>query len=393
MSEGNKGNKRKTVALALGSGGARGYAHIGVVEVLEERGYDIIAVSGCSMGALVGGIYAAGQLKKFKDWATGLDRFDILKLLDVSFSSPGAIRGEKIFSVVRDLIGDTLIEQLPIPYTAVATDLLKHKEVWFQEGPLHQAIRASVAIPSFMTPELVKNRVLVDGALLNPLPIIPTISAHADLIVAVNLSYYDAQFEQRFYRDVEVKEGKNIEEWFSDMWSKAALLFDKEPSSGTKALSPVADEGPGAGVVNDRTDAGSQPGTGQQIEHAAVSPSDASPAVTTSDLKELSIEGSALDRNKLDGAVEELSGIKKSEREVRVHRNLAFGKIDAMNMAFEAMQSSLTQYKLAGYPPDILINIPKVVCKTFDYHKAPELIRLGREIAGKTLEQYESGFS
>jgi len=391
MGEGKKGNKRKTVALVLGSGGARGYAHIGVIEVLEERGYDIIAVSGCSMGALVGGIYAAGQLKKFKDWATGLDRFDILKLLDVSFSSPGAIRGEKIFSVVRDLIGDTLIEQLPIPYTAVATDLLKHKEVWFQEGPLHQAIRASVAIPSFMTPELIRNRVLVDGALLNPLPIIPTISVHADLIVAVNLSHYDAQFEQRFYRDVEVKEGKSIEEWFSDMWSKAAVLFDRESSSGTKAISTVTDEDPEAELVIDRVGTGRQSGTEQQTEHAPVSAIDENPAVKASELKELSVEGSALDRSKLDGAEKELSGIKKSEREVRIQRNLAFGKIDAMNMAFETMQSSLTQYKLAGYPPDILINIPKVVCKTFDYHKAPELIRLGREIAGKTLEQYENG--
>lgn len=166
----------KTVALTLGSGGARGYAHIGAIEVLVERGYDIVAISGCSMGALIGGMFGAGKMQDYKDWVTGLGQFDVLKLLDVTFNSVGAIRGEKIFSVVREMLGDTRIENLPIAFTAVATDLLAHKEIWFQEGPLDQAIRASVAIPSVVTPLVLNGRVLVDGALLNPLPIIPTIS-------------------------------------------------------------------------------------------------------------------------------------------------------------------------------------------------------------------------
>ncbi|MEC7432214.1 MAG: patatin-like phospholipase family protein, partial [Pseudomonadota bacterium] len=177
--------KGKTVALTLGSGGARGYAHIGAIEVLQERGYEIVAISGCSMGALIGGMYGAGKMKDYKDWVTGLGQFDVLRLLDVTFTSVGAIRGEKVFSVVRDILGDTRIEDLPIAYTAVATDLLAHKEIWFQEGPLDQAIRASIAIPSVVTPLVLNGRVLVDGALLNPLPIIPTISAHADLVMAV----------------------------------------------------------------------------------------------------------------------------------------------------------------------------------------------------------------
>src|SRR5690606_7780981 len=122
-----------TVALVLGSGGARGYAHMGVIEVLLERGYRIVAISGCSMGAMVGGLYAAGKLHAFKDWATGLGHIDVLRLLDISLSAPGAIRGEKVFSIVRDMIGDVRIEDLPIAYTAVATDLLGHKEIWFQE--------------------------------------------------------------------------------------------------------------------------------------------------------------------------------------------------------------------------------------------------------------------
>src|SRR5690554_2107852 len=155
---------RPRVALTLGSGGARGYAHIGAIEVLNERGYDIIAISGCSMGALIGGIYAAGKLKEYKDWVTGLGQFDVIKLLDLTFSSIGAIRGEKVFSIVREILGDTRIEDLPIPFTAVATDLLAHKEIWFQEGPLDKAIRASIAIPRVVTPLVLDGRVLVDGA-------------------------------------------------------------------------------------------------------------------------------------------------------------------------------------------------------------------------------------
>jgi NTE family protein len=364
----------KTVALALGSGGARGYAHVGAIEILEERGYEIIAVSGCSMGALVGGIYAAGKLKEFKDWATGLDRFDILKLLDLSFSSPGAIRGDKVFSVVKDLIDDTLIENLAIAYTAVATDLLNHKEVWFQEGLLRKAIRASVAIPSLMTPEMVKGRVLVDGGLLNPLPIIPTISAHADLIVAVNLSYYDVHFEQRFYKDVEVKEDKRFEDWVAEVWGKATLLFDKEP-----------------GVTIGK----SPPGNSKETACA-----DSTESVAVHDVGRVVSDDHS--RSSVSSNISVKSGgeptnLKTEPNDVtatpviRRERSLTLGKFDAMNMAFEAMQSSLTQYKLAGYPPDILVNIPKVVCKTFDYHKAPELIQLGRELTEKALDSYENG--
>src|SRR5690606_30833058 len=164
----------------LGSGGARGYAHVGVIEVLLEQGFEIKAISGCSMGALVGGIYAAGKMQDFKDWATGLGQFDVVRLLDISLSSPGAIRGAKVFSFGRALMGAVRIEAPPVPCTAVATDPRHHKAIWFQEGPLHKAIRASVAIPSLITPVVYGDRVLVDGGLLNPLPIMPTIAAHAD---------------------------------------------------------------------------------------------------------------------------------------------------------------------------------------------------------------------
>ena len=142
----------KQVALVLGSGGARGYAHIGVIEELERRGYEIACIAGCSMGSVIGGIYAAGKLGEYRDWVESLDYLDVLRLLDVSFRL-GAIRGERVFGKIHEIIGDINIEDLPIPYTAVATDLTNQQEIWFQEGDLHQAMRASSAIPSLFTPD------------------------------------------------------------------------------------------------------------------------------------------------------------------------------------------------------------------------------------------------
>ena len=177
-----------TVALVLGSGGARGNAHIGVIQVLEEQGFDIVSVSGCSMGAVVGGMYAAGKLPLFTEWVSGLSRFDVFRLVDMSLLSMGAIRGEKAYAILEDLVGDQLIEDLPIPYTAVATDLVKQQEVWFQSGKMMDAIRASVAVPGMIMPVTEKDRFLVDGGLLNPVPIMPTVADQADLIIAVNLN-------------------------------------------------------------------------------------------------------------------------------------------------------------------------------------------------------------
>jgi len=177
----------KRVALVLGSGGARGYAHIGVIEEIERRGYEIACIAGCSMGAVIGGIYAAGKLDEYRNWIESLDYLDVLRLVDVSFRL-GAIRGDKVFGQIRKIVGEINIEQLRIPYTAVATDLTNQQEIWFQEGCLHQAMRASAAIPSLFTPVVQGNRMLVDGGILNPLPIVPVVSSHCDLIIAVNLN-------------------------------------------------------------------------------------------------------------------------------------------------------------------------------------------------------------
>lgn len=171
--------------MALGGGGARGYAHIGVLQVLEERGYEIVSIAGSSMGALIGGLYAAGGLEAFSAWVGGLSHRDVFRLYDLSPRAPGAIRAERIFARVSDLLGDVRIEDLPVQFTAVATDLEAGEERWFQDGPVDAAVRASVALPGFMTPVVIDGRLLADGGLLCPLPIAPTVAAGADLTVAV----------------------------------------------------------------------------------------------------------------------------------------------------------------------------------------------------------------
>lgn len=177
-----------SVSLVLGSGGARGLAHIGVIDVLLERGYRIDSIAGCSMGALVGGIYAMGKLDVYRDWVCALQRTDMLSLMDISFGSGGLLRGNRIMEALRDLIGDVDISELPIKFVSVTTDLDVGREVWIDKGPLFDAIRSSIAMPTIFTPVESDGRTLVDGGLLNPLPVSPTLSDATDLTIAVDLS-------------------------------------------------------------------------------------------------------------------------------------------------------------------------------------------------------------
>lgn len=177
-----------TVALALGTGGARGLAHIGAIEAVVAAGYRITAVSGSSMGALIGGIYAAGKLDVYRDWVCALQKMDVLKLVDWTLSGAGLIKGDRIIDVLRELIGAVNIEELPIPFTAVATDLDREREVWLTRGPLFDAIRASIAIPTIFRPHPVHGHRLVDGGLMNPLPLTPLLQSPSDYTVAVNVN-------------------------------------------------------------------------------------------------------------------------------------------------------------------------------------------------------------
>lgn len=337
----------KRVALVLGSGGARGYAHIGVIEELEARGYDIACVAGCSMGAVVGGIYAAGKLKHYSDWTQSLDYLDVLRLLDVSFRL-GAIRGEKVFGRIRDIVGEINIEDLSIPFTAVATDLTNQQEIWFQEGCLHQAMRASAAIPSLFTPVVQGKRMLVDGGLLNPLPIVPVVSSHCDLIIAVNLNSTNQQNYQLPVIDRPPALKGRFDLLMSSLGSR--LPSFRRKSDDDSDLLMLEDRG-----LQDN------PWIAER-SHAAQQPA----------------------------AEPESPGAPKSASGSRI-ADLAgpASLLELINQSFEVMQTSLAQYKIAGYPPDILINVPKRACRFFEFYKAPELIMLGRQIARDTLDRYE----
>ena len=177
-----------SVSLVLGSGGARGLAHIGVIQWLTENGFEIRSISGSSMGALVGGIYATSKLEVYVEWVLALERMHVLRLLDPTIGRPGLFKGERIISVLRELVGDCRIEDLPISFTAVATDLDSGDEVWLREGNLFDAVRASMATPLVFTPFKHGDRLLVDGAVVNPVPIAPTLEDATDLTIAVDLS-------------------------------------------------------------------------------------------------------------------------------------------------------------------------------------------------------------
>jgi len=180
--------QKKTISLVLGSGGARGHAHIGVIRAVEERGLPVLNISGTSMGAVIGGIYAADELATYTDWAYQLDKSDVVKLLDFSFTWTSIFKGERIIEVLKDLVGDKKIEDLDKGFTAVATALDEQREVWLNRGSLFRAIRASTAVPGVFAPVDLDGRTLVDGGLVNPIPIAPTLNDSTDLTIAVNLS-------------------------------------------------------------------------------------------------------------------------------------------------------------------------------------------------------------
>ncbi len=310
------------VALALGSGGARGYAHIGVIEVLEERGFEIVNIAGSSMGALVGGLHAAGVLAPYAGWLRGLRQRDVVRLLDPSLSSPGAIRAEKMMGRVRELLAGAAIEDLPVAYTAVATDLLARREVWFQRGPVDVAIRASIAIPTLIPPVMLNGRLLADGGLTNPVPIAPTASAQAEVTVAVSVAA-DPRDQVGVPPVSETAEARPAEEWTDRVRASASQLFDSEV---VRQLRGRFGGGNGSADTTEVRD-----------------PFGALPAGLT--------------------------------------------KLDMMNQSLDTMQSILTRYRLAGYPPDVLVSVPRDACRSLDFHRAGEMIELGRTLTERALDR------
>ncbi|OBJ50568.1 patatin-like phospholipase family protein [Mycobacterium sp. 1423905.2] len=335
------GSSGTRVALALGSGGARGYAHIGVIQTLEERGYDIVGIAGSSMGALVGGVQAAGRLEEWAQWATSLTQRTILRLLDPSLTAAGVLRAEKILDAVRDILGPVTIDELPIPYTAVATDLLAGKSVWFQRGPLDVAIRASIAIPGVIAPTEVDGRLLADGGILDPLPMAPIAAANADLTIAVSLNGSEAGAT----RDAEP--GVTAE-WLNRMMRSTTALFD------TNAAKALLDR-PTARALLSRFGA-TVPDFESDDESPDVDDHD-DPVVTDDDPPEMP----------------------------------KLGSFDVMNRTIDIAQSALARHTLATYPPDLLIEVPRTTCRSLEFHRAVEVIEAGRELASRALDAFESG--
>jgi NTE family protein len=307
----------KRVALALGSGGARGYAHIGVIDELHDRGYDIVGIAGSSMGALVGGLQAAGKLDDFAEWARSLTQRAILRLLDPKITAAGVLRAEKILDAVRDILGEVTIEELPIPYTAVSTDLLSGKSVWLQRGPVDAAIRASIAIPGVIVPHFLDGRLLADGGILDPLPMAPIAAVNADLTIAVSLSGSEAGGEEP--EDVEPRA---TAEWLGRVWRSTTSLFD----------------------------------SGQPDESA-----------------DKLIDAAAVDAG-------------KDPREPSVPR---LGSFEVMNRTIDIAQAALARHTLAAYPPDMLIEVPRSACRSLEFHRAAEVIDIGRQLAAESLDEFE----
>lgn len=201
----------KNVALVLGSGGARGLAHIGAIEALEERGYTITSIAGCSMGSIIAGMYAAGQLKEAKEWFLSVDKQLILRMMDINLLSGNSIvKGQRIIQELEKVVPDRPIEQLNIPCTIVASDMISTEEVVFRSGSLFEAVRASISIPLFFKPVQIGGRLLIDGGILNPLPLHAVNRTNGDILVAADISGKDAMPVSTEYEPIDV-EGKLAE--------------------------------------------------------------------------------------------------------------------------------------------------------------------------------------
>ncbi|GIT97622.1 patatin-like phospholipase family protein [Sulfurovum sp. TSL1] len=290
---------KKTVSLVLGSGGARGYAHIGVIEILEEQGYEIKSISGSSMGALIGGLYAAGKLDVYKEWVLSLDFIDTLKLLDLSLSHGGIVNIDTVYKRIEGMIGDTKIEDLPIAYMAVASDIKNYKKIWFKKGKLIDAIRASIAIPTVFTPVVKEDMILVDGGVLDPLPIDSVSSDKTDLTIAVNLNT-NIQNTYKIERPVKEEIADNT------LYKKTIELVEK-----------------------------------------------AKQAIGT--------------------------GTSKEELPIDIFYIL--------NKSLDATQSLIVENILREHQPDLIIEIPRDACESYEFDKAYEMIEIGKRATHESLKK------
>ena len=295
------------ITLVLSGGGARGNAHIGVIEELEGRGYEIASVTGTSMGALVGGIYADEAMVPFKEWMLSLDRRKVFSLVDFTLSRSGLIKGDRVFSKMKDFIPDTLIEDLRIPFAAVAVDLINSKEVVFREGSLFEAIRASVSIPSVLTPVKTADGLLVDGGVMNNIPINHAPRIPGDLLVVANVN--------------------------ARIPVKQPSLSEEEGEKQKRAYQSKIDE-------------------------------------FQAHLQKILPQG--------------LKDKQSSSNEEKL------GYFDLLDKTISLMTHHMAQLTLKHSEPDVLIEVSRDSCGTYDFFKARELIDMGIEATGKALDKFET---
>ena len=330
-------NMKKDVALVLSSGGPRGLAYIGAIEELLDRGYGIHSVAGSSMGSLVGGVYAAGKLAEFKQWLTGLDGWSVFSLMDLSVSKNHFVKGDKIMAAIQEIVPDVDIQSLPIPYCAVATDLCTGEEVLFRTGKLFEAIRASISIPSLFRPVPHGMSMLIDGCMVNCLPLNHVARKADDILVAFDTNYMDVQ------------------------QIRADMVRERVESAAEQAFYQLSREQAGEII---------------------------------SDFKSHNND-SLLSRLKSAGsrAMELMSRIRdfRSATEARTENDFGDTYMSIIDRSFSIMNHHQTQSMIAQYPPDILVRM------TFDaygdlshYAKVTEISEIGRELMSKALDNYEN---
>lgn len=323
--EGPNKTESKRAAVVLGAGGARGLAHIGVLQVLDESGFEVSAIAGASMGALVGGIYAAGRLDEYAEWVSALERSDVVKLLDFGFGRPGLFKGERIIAALKELVGEHQVEDLPIPYIAVATDIRSQREAWISHGPLFDAIRASIAIPMVFTPHTLRGRELVDGGLLAPVPIAATRLFDADLVIAVDVNAHANPPALR----------------------KASMDIDHPAAKEEKDQS-------------------------QQSENGSRSGADSAPATDST-------------RAKIDEFFSRLIGRDSKPPPAKAEAGL----MELMSLSLDTVQARISHMQLALDPPDVLVRVPHRACFFYEFWRAREMIEIGRRAAQTALEGYQ----
>ena len=297
-------SERKSVSLVLSSGGARGLAHVGVIEELENRGYEIKEIAGCSAGALVGGMYAAGKLNIFKDWICHLDRVDVFSLMDFTFSSRGFIKGEKVYNALKKVIKDCQIEDLEVAFSCNAVDYRTGEEVIFRSGSLYAAIRASGSIPTVFQPARINHQELIDGGVLNPVPISLLQEKGDHLLLVVGLNATDSELVAPPKKDAEGHRFISLPGWLKEYRNKMREYFPDQ---------------------------------------------------------------------------------------VKPEKPTSMSSINLMTRSFDLLQDRFCSLLIEKYPVDVTVQIARNQAGTLEFHRAAELIEIGRLKAAKALDQWENG--